>query len=265
MNIIIYLKIKYRECVYRERNDSDPQLTGTWWAGGVCIFYGLIFGLIFWNFVSHPKALQEKDVSNYPNRFISERAFKDLENLTFPGPRVTGGTNNDQYAANYIYNAVSYIIGSKNSSVNIEIDNEFESGAYTLSGLAFAFSGIQNIIAKYTTVENPNPEYYIALNAHFDTKFDSPGAADGGFGAVVLIEILRVISKFPIDLKHGIVFVWNGSQKLGFQGSYSFVANHEWAKNVRTFINVDAEGAILKEMMLQIDENHPWLMKVSIK
>lgn len=264
MNIFIFIKIKYRECVAREKDDSNPELIKTWWALVLCVLCGLIFGLVYWNIVSLPKALEEIDIPKNPGRFIAERAYKDLEKLTLPGPRVTGTTTHDVFAVNYIQNAVNEIISKKSSSVSIELDNQISSGSYGLFGsTVYAFSGIQNVVAKLTSTDNPDPENFIVLNSHLDTVIDSRGAADDGLGVVVMIETLRILSQLTESFKHGIIFVWNGSEKMGCQGAYSFITQHKWAHDIRVIINIDAVSAESKEFLFQIHKRHAWLMNVS--
>lgn len=266
MNIFIFLKIKYRECVAREKDDRNPDLIKSWWSLVLCLVCVIIFGLVYWNTVSLPKVLSEKDATNNPERFISERAFKDLEKLVLPGPRPTGTATHEIFAVNYIQVAVNEIISRKNSNILIELDHQISSGSYRLSGSpVFAFSGIQNIIVKLTSADNPDPDHFIALNAHLDSVVDSRGVADDGLGVVVLIETLRVLSQSTEKFKHGIIFLWNGCGKMGHQGAYSFVTQYKWAEKIRAFINIDGVSADNKDLLLQNDGKHAWIMNVSYR
>lgn len=107
---------------------------------------------------------------------------------------------------------------------------------------------------------------YILVNCHFDTKPGSPGATDNMISCASMLEVIRVLAaEQPTSLKNPIVFLFNGAEELGLQGAHGFVKGyegplgkpvsnqlgHRWAKNVRTFINLEGAGGGGREMLFQ--------------
>lgn len=130
-------------------------------------------------------------------------------------------------------------------------------------GLLSVYRSLQNIVVKLTPANVTNPQHSVLLNAHFDTVPTSPGAGDDGSMVVVLLEILRVLSQSDHIFKHGIIFLFNGSEENLLQGAHVFIKNHKWASSVRAFINMDSAGNGGREIVFQAGPKHPWLMNVS--
>lgn len=254
---------KFQNFIAREKDGSNPDTIKTWWAGVIFLFGAALFFLGYWNFVTLPKELTVSNIPNNPNDFIGTRALMDLVDLTKDGPRVVGSINNEVKAVNFIKSTVEEIIKQKHSAHNIEIDHQIIAGDLSLWNYVFAYRGIQNIVAKLTPAGEPEPEHYLMLSSHFDSVVGSPGAADDGYAVVVLFEVLRVLSQSADKLKHGIIFLWNGSEELGLEGAHGFIKHHKWANNVRAFINMDGTGLEFRDLVLQVGPKHSWLMKVS--
>jgi Zn-dependent M28 family amino/carboxypeptidase len=63
--------------------------------------------------------------------------------------------------------------------------------------------------------------------------FFCTGGGDDGTMTVIMMEILRVISKQENPLKHSIIFVFNGCEENELQGSHAFITQHKWAAEVK--------------------------------
>lgn len=87
------------------------------------------------------------------------------------------------------------------------------------------------------------------------------GGGDAGFMCVLMLEILRKLSRMPERPEHNIVFLFNGAEETPLQGSHGFITQHKWAKEVDVLINLDAGGAGGKEILMQAGPGQPWLLK----
>ena len=86
------------------------------------------------------------------------------------------------------------------------------------------------------------PEY-IALTAHYDSTSLSQGAYDNMSGSVGLLGIAEHFAKNPH--RHGLRFIWCGSEERGLLGSKAYCANEEALKDCVLNINLDMIGCIM--------------------
>ena len=88
-------------------------------------------------------------------------------------------------------------------------------------------------------------EKTITLTAHYDSTSLSQGAYDNMSGSVGLIAMAAYFSKLP--LKHGLRFIWCGSEERGLRGSKAYVAtaSEEELSNVVLNVNLDMIGCVM--------------------
>ena len=84
---------------------------------------------------------------------------------------------------------------------------------------------------------------YIALTAHYDSTSLSQGAYDNMSGSVGLLGIAEHFAKMPH--RHGLRFIWCGSEERGLLGSKAYCANEENLKDCVLNINLDMIGCIM--------------------
>ncbi|XP_047115031.1 endoplasmic reticulum metallopeptidase 1-like isoform X1 [Schistocerca piceifrons] len=209
-----------------------------------------------------PTPLMEEDAATHPGRFISERAMKDLVNLTSIGPRPTGSYENEVLAVRCLATRINKIIKDAKSSHKIWLDLQKTSGAFPLSfldGMTNVYRNVQNIIVKVGP--NSGSRHSLLMNCHFDTVQDSPGASDDGASCAVMLEIFRVITQRDEPLNNNLILLFNGGEENLMEASHGFITKHKWAKEVRAFINLEACGAGGREVLFQAGPNNPWLMQ----
>ncbi len=80
-----------------------------------------------------------------------------------------------------------------------------------------------NLMAR---IPGQNSERAILLSAHIDSA-NSPGALDDAGGAVILLEIARVLGEADVKPPHDLYLVWYGSEEVGLVGSANFAAVHQ--------------------------------------
>lgn len=88
-------------------------------------------------------------------------------------------------------------------------------------------------------------EKTIVLTAHYDSTSLSQGAYDNMSGAVGLIAMAAYFAQMP--LKHGLRFIWCGSEERGLLGSKAYCekATEEELKNIVLNVNLDMIGCIM--------------------
>ena len=84
----------------------------------------------------------------------------------------------------------------------------------------------------------------IVFTAHYDSTSLSQGAYDNMSGSIGLLAMAEYFSKNPH--RHGLRFVWCGSEERGLLGSKAYCAAHEGElSNVVLNINLDMIGCIM--------------------
>ncbi|CAG9762031.1 unnamed protein product [Ceutorhynchus assimilis] len=209
-----------------------------------------------------PKGLTLAEEKDYPDKFIAERAFNILQNLTRIGPRTAGSYENEVLAVRIITSEIDSIIKEAHSNHIVQVDVQKASGAFNLAfldGMTNVYQDVQNIVVKLGS--KIDSSHSLLINCHFDSVLDSPGASDDGAGCAVMLEILRVLIHSDKILRHNIIFLFNGGEENFMPASHGFITQHKWAKEVRAFINLEACGAGGREVLFQAGPNHPWILE----
>jgi len=163
------------------------------------------------------------------NVFIAERAYKNLYTLSNIGTKLTGSTENEIDAVNFIMKEVTKIQKDcLKDFFDLEIDVSQVSGGFPYKTVLNTYQGAQNIAVKLTP-KNSTSETYLLVNSHFDSKPATPSASDAGFMIVTMLEILRVIATTKQSIEHPIVFLFNGLEEGSMQASHGFITQHRWA------------------------------------
>ncbi|XP_046828607.1 endoplasmic reticulum metallopeptidase 1-like isoform X1 [Vespa crabro] len=235
----------------------------------------LFFVLTFFLFVSFiiiafeknlPEACMIENEELYPGRFIAERARNHIINLTSIGPRIVGSYENEVLAVKYLTIAINEIVNKAHENHKIALDITKHSGSFPLKfldGMTNVYRNVQNVVVK---IGPHNPvKHSLLMNCHFDTFPESPGGSDDAAGCAVMLEILRVMAYSPQLLKHNIIFLFNGAEENLLEASHGFITQHSWAKEIRTFINLEACGAGGRELLFQAGPDSPWILEIYSK
>lgn len=207
---------------------------GWYWAPLFIAFWFLLFYLtVIPSYHSYPDQLKIEDEATHPGRFIGESAESMLLRLTKIGPKVVGSPPNEQSAVQFLLTEIRKIVGdSRTDLYDIEHEVQVTSGNYVIWKMVNVYQSIQNVVVKLTP-RGTNSTSSLLINSHYDTVPGSSGAGDSGAMIVIMLETLRVISKYETPLQHSIVFLFNGAEENPLQGSHGFITQHKWARNVK--------------------------------
>lgn len=123
-----------------------------------------------------PPPVKISDQRKYPDRFIAERAYNTLQNLTALGPRIAGSYENDVLAVNLLKGFIQDIIDNAKGHHVIEMDIQKVSGSFNLEfldGLTNVYADSINVVVKIGS--KINSAHSLLINCHFDTVVESPG------------------------------------------------------------------------------------------
>lgn len=128
-----------------------------------------------------------------------------------------GSVENEILAVQFLERELIKIIESRNQIHNITYEIQRSSGSFQLDAMTSVYHDIQNFVVKFTSADR-NPPHCLLLNSHYDSVPISRGVGDSATMIVVMLEVLRVISKSPTTFDHGIIFLFNGAEEVGLQG-----------------------------------------------
>ncbi|KAH8386240.1 hypothetical protein KR200_007727, partial [Drosophila serrata] len=225
------------------------------------LWLSLFFAIVISLYNKLPDKINISEELLKPGEFVAERAMSQLYVYDRIGPKVTGSFANEVTTVAFLLGEVEKIKEQMLSDLyEIEVDVQTPSGGFSFGSMVSMYQGIQNVIVKLSTKKSQS-ESYVLINSHFDSKPGSPSTGDDGTMVVVMLEVLRqmVISETPFE--HPIVFLFNGAEELGLQGSHGFITQHKWATNCKMVINLEVAGSGGRDLLFQTGPNKPWLVK----
>lgn len=176
---------------------------------------------------------------------------------------MVGSRANEIDAINFLHAVVEELIAQSAGRFlyQIEVDVQVASGSLQLGSTISTYQGIQNFIVKLSEY-GPNDKALL-VNSHFDSVPISNGAGDDSIMVAVMLEVLRVLSHPDRTDRYGteIIFLFNGAEENGLQGSHAFITQHPWAERVKAFVNLDSAGTGGREMLFQTSKTAPWLIQ----
>lgn len=84
-------------------------------------------------------------------------------------------------------------------------------------------------------------EKAVALMAHYDSVWGSPGAADDATGVAVILETVRALAAKG-QQRRDVVVILTDAEELGLNGARDFFANNPLAGRIGAIINLEARG-----------------------
>ncbi|XP_074876021.1 endoplasmic reticulum metallopeptidase 1 isoform X2 [Buteo buteo] len=246
----------------RRRRQLPPQPLPEGRGAPLVLLY--LLGLRALVHVSHRQLLSQPSAAG-PREFSAPRARGYLDNITAIGPRTVGSPENEVLAVNYLLEQIQAIERESTDAHKISVDIQRPTGSFSidfLGGFTSYYANITNVIVK---LEPRNgAEHAVLSNCHFDSVPNTPGASDDAVSCAVMLEILNTLSKSSEPLQHAVIFLFNGAEENILQASHGFITQHEWAKSIRAFINLEAAGVGGKELVFQTGPENPWLVQAYV-
>ncbi|XP_057299822.1 endoplasmic reticulum metallopeptidase 1-like [Hydractinia symbiolongicarpus] len=240
----------------------SDKIYGSQYIVSLVIFIGFLVYMIYTSDSFLPTS---KPIDSPLQEFSGDRAREHLTAITKFGPRVTGSYENDITTVNYLLKELNLIKEVAHEDFDIEIELQTSSGSFAYARprgyvITNAYQNITNVVVKISSRKSDNA--YILANAHFDTPMNTEGASDDTVSCAVLIEIFRSICQGnPTDLKHGIIFLFNGAEEGFLSGSHAFVKDHRWLSLVKVVVNIEAAGSGGREFVFQTGPEHSWILE----
>jgi hypothetical protein len=82
----------------------------------------------------------------------------------------------------------------------------------------------------------------IALVAHYDSRHDTPGAADDALGTAVCLEAARILGS-ELSLDHSLFVLLTDGEEVGLMGAAGVITDTEVMERLRFVINLEAAGS----------------------
>ncbi|XP_056377960.1 endoplasmic reticulum metallopeptidase 1 isoform X2 [Hyla sarda] len=194
--------------------------------------------------------------------FNASTARVYLEHITAIDSRTVGSPANEIVTVNYLLDKIKEIEMKSSKVHKITVDIQRPTGTFSidfLGGFTSYYDNITNVAVKLEP--SRGAQHAVLANCHFDSVANTPGASDDAVSCAVMLEILSSLSSTSVPLKHAIIFLFNGAEENILQGSHGFITQHQWAKLVRAFINLEAAGVGGKELVFQTGPENPWLVQ----
>jgi hypothetical protein len=117
---------------------------------------------------------------------------------------------------------------------------------------------VYNVIAQ---IPGTNPGQAIALNAHYDTMPQTPGASDCGSCVATLLETARALMASP-SLQNDVILVFADAEEYGpGLGSAAFVEQHALADDVGVLLNFEGVGTTGPSLIFRTSNDSGWLVR----
>lgn len=224
---------QFKNSYHIEVDFEVPKKIPWYYAPFFAAFWLILYLAVVVTQINHlPQPLYRRDEADKPNDFIAERAEQTLIRLASIGPKVVGSVANEVTTVNFLLDEVAKIRAQASDYFEFEIDVQEATGSYVHWSMINMYQSIQNVIVKLSA-KGSTTDNYLLMNSHYDSVPGSPGAGDDGSMVVVMLEVMRVISKSQGPLEHPIVFLFNGAEENPLQASHAFITQHKWAKNCK--------------------------------
>ncbi|CAL8074667.1 unnamed protein product [Calicophoron daubneyi] len=191
-----------------------------------------------------------------PDEFDFRNARTHLQKITALGSRTAGSLANEVAAPAYLRNELRDIALLANQSGLVALVEEQVSGpsSFRAQFHMSTYDNLRNFVLRFHDPKEGDAALRSAflVNCHYDSAIGSPGASDAFVSCAILLECGRALSTGKFQLKNDIIFLFNGAEENILPSSHAFITQHEWAKDIKAFLNLEGAGAGGRLMVFQV-------------
>ena len=99
----------------------------------------------------------------------------------------------------------------------------------------------------------------IGLLSHYDSRGDTPGAADDAFGVAVSLEAARVVASGP-DRQWTIFVLITDAEESGLMGAAALMNDSEVRDHLAAYVNLEAVGTSGPSVLFQTGPANAWIV-----
>jgi hypothetical protein len=139
------------------------------------------------------------------------------------------------------------------------LEPEIQSSSITLlQGSSATGSAIHNIVAR---IPGSDSTQAILLDAHYDTRAMTPGAADCSSCVAILLETARALQAGP-QLRNDVILVFTDNEEYGGGlGAGALIRENDWIENVGLALNFEGLGSTGPSILFETGPQSGWAVR----
>lgn len=162
-----------------------------------------------------------------PGEFSAERAWTHLERITGDEPTPVGSAAGDD-VRDYLIDELSAL----------GLDTELQRGTGVFSAGGVSAGRVDNVVA---TLPGRDTTRTVAIAAHYDTTFGSPGATDDKASVAAILETARALTSGGTP-RNDILFLLSDGEEPGMLGASAFAEQHRAGSAGGVLLNWEGPG-----------------------
>ncbi len=114
-------------------------------------------------------------------------------------------------------------------------------------------------VANIIAVRQGTRTEAVGLVSHYDSRADTPGAADDASGVAISLEAARVLAA-RTDRTWTIFVLITDGEEVGLMGAAALMTDRDITERLRAYINIDSTGSAGPAMLFETGPGNGWLV-----
>lgn len=183
-----------------------------------------------------------------PERFSSARAFSTVVSLAGE-PRPIGSA---------AHASARESLARELTDLGLEVEAQDATVTGRRRSGRIEAARVRNLLARFP---GRGVEGAVLLLAHYDTRPQTPGAADDAAGLATILETLRALTAEPQPQRDVLVAITDG-EEYGLFGARALVEQSPWVDEIEFLINIEARGNRGLSMMFETTPGNLELVQI---